>query len=149
MTTSDITPFMCLECGGTVRSHTGPGRTQERRRGEMLPIPDDFDVPRCDRCGEEYVRADSEDELSVLQERAAGELAAMTFDVVLVHREKGAPKTCVGSTPEEATAHADRIERRFPGSYCGRIGPFATGSRPHPVDEALEIWKRVAPVTCE
>lgn len=49
--------FRCAECGANVREATGPGRRSEYRRGIELPVPDDFAIPTCEECGEEYFTA--------------------------------------------------------------------------------------------
>ena len=44
--------FACGACGERVTAKTGPGRTYSRER---LPVPDDFRIPTCTGCGEEYL----------------------------------------------------------------------------------------------
>jgi transcriptional regulator with XRE-family HTH domain len=56
----------CPECGGEVRLATRAGRTREFRRGVMLPIPDDFEIPTCSRCGEELMTPEVSDELDAI-----------------------------------------------------------------------------------
>lgn len=46
--------FGCTECGSDVRMTSGPGRTCLIRRGVELPIPDDFETPVCESCGNSY-----------------------------------------------------------------------------------------------
>lgn len=66
-----IQSFCCSECGGKVRITTGPGRTREYKRGiPPLPLPDDFPLPTCERCGETYVLAETEEELSRILEES-------------------------------------------------------------------------------
>jgi hypothetical protein len=48
-------PKNCEVCGKAVEIKSGPGRTQEYRPGLALPVPDDFPIPTCTGCGEEYV----------------------------------------------------------------------------------------------
>lgn len=45
----------CSECGSAVKLTARPGRTREYRPGVVLPIPDDFEIPTCVRCGEEFI----------------------------------------------------------------------------------------------
>lgn len=45
----------CSECGGEVKLLTGTKRTREYRFGVSLPIPDDFEIPTCIKCKEEYM----------------------------------------------------------------------------------------------
>lgn len=51
-------PFTCHECGGEVDYRSGPGRTYEYAKGQSIPIPDDFRLPACDSCGEQYFASD-------------------------------------------------------------------------------------------
>lgn len=52
----DIEPFQCSLCGGTVVSNRGPGRQAEFERGvPNFEIPENIDVPRCNKCGELYL----------------------------------------------------------------------------------------------
>lgn len=44
----------CGECGGSVELRAGEGRTREVVRGVVVPIPDDFALPTCVRCGETF-----------------------------------------------------------------------------------------------
>jgi hypothetical protein len=62
--------FSCAECGGTVDMAPGVGRTREFSRGFSVPIPDDFLIPTCGRCGELYVLPEIEQKLNaVLRKR--------------------------------------------------------------------------------
>jgi hypothetical protein len=45
----------CPECGGVVQLCQGEGRTRELRRGVVVPIPDDFEILTCVKCGETYM----------------------------------------------------------------------------------------------
>lgn len=45
----------CPECGGEVLLLGGKGRTREYLRDVHLPIPDDYEIPTCVRCGEELM----------------------------------------------------------------------------------------------
>lgn len=48
-------PFFprCLECGGEMKPTQRRGRTRELVRGVRSPIPDDFEIPTCQACGDE------------------------------------------------------------------------------------------------
>jgi DNA-directed RNA polymerase subunit RPC12/RpoP len=51
----DTTRFpRCSECGGEVRLMERLGRVREVVRGTRLSIPDNFAIPTCVRCGEEF-----------------------------------------------------------------------------------------------
>lgn len=45
----------CAVCGGSVQLLALAGRTRELRHGIDLPIPEDFEIPTCSQCGEEYM----------------------------------------------------------------------------------------------
>jgi transcriptional regulator with XRE-family HTH domain len=60
-------PFRCAECGDMVRLEKGPGRTEEYRRGVLLPVPADFEIPTCPTCGERYLSAERGERLARLQ----------------------------------------------------------------------------------
>jgi hypothetical protein len=45
----------CSECGGEVRLAIGIGRRREFRQGIVLLIPDDFEIPTCSGCGEQFM----------------------------------------------------------------------------------------------
>lgn len=45
----------CSECGGKVELKGGENRRREFRRGMFLDIPDDFLIPQCIDCGEEFM----------------------------------------------------------------------------------------------
>lgn len=48
-------PKRCLRCNSvSVRPRKGVGRTRHYRVLAQLPIPDDFEIPTCGRCGSEY-----------------------------------------------------------------------------------------------
>ena len=48
-------PKRCLRCNSvSVRPRRGVGRTRHYRVLAQLPIPDDFEIPTCGRCGSEY-----------------------------------------------------------------------------------------------
>lgn len=51
---SKFKPFRCGECGDTVKLVAKAGRVSEYRRGVSLPVPDDFEIPTCPTCGEQY-----------------------------------------------------------------------------------------------
>ena len=59
----------CSECGGAVKLIARSGRTREYRRGVALPIPDDFEIPTCTRCGEEFMTPEISEPLDLLLER--------------------------------------------------------------------------------
>ena len=42
------------------------GRVREYRRGVPLPIPDDFEIPTCARCGEEFMIPEVSEPLDAL-----------------------------------------------------------------------------------
>lgn len=56
--------FRCGACGGDVLTKLGPGRTYELRRGLSLPVPEDFGIPTCTECGEEYLTVELADSLA-------------------------------------------------------------------------------------
>lgn len=45
----------CFECGHDVRRLAGTNRTREIERGVNVLIPNDFLIPTCESCGEEYM----------------------------------------------------------------------------------------------
>lgn len=61
--------FTCSECGGTVDMSRGTGRTRNYSRGYDVPIPDDFLIPTCNRCGDIYVLPEIEGELNAILEK--------------------------------------------------------------------------------
>lgn len=56
----------CPECGGEVRLLARKGRTREYLRGVRLPIPDDFGIPTCMKCGEESMNVEVSEPLDKL-----------------------------------------------------------------------------------
>src|ERR1035437_8904968 len=60
-------PFRCGVCGASVKSKKTPGRTREYRRGVVLPVPDDFGIPTCTGCGEEYLSVEQAEALDARQ----------------------------------------------------------------------------------
>lgn len=60
MTRSD---FRCSNCGGQVKLHAGGERFRTFRWGLSLPIPQDVEIPTCEKCGETYVSAEQTAEL--------------------------------------------------------------------------------------
>ncbi|HEX7604327.1 MAG TPA: helix-turn-helix transcriptional regulator, partial [Polyangiaceae bacterium] len=50
-----------------VKSKKTPGRMREYRRGVPLPVPDDFGIPTCAGCGEEYLSVEQAEALDALQ----------------------------------------------------------------------------------
>jgi hypothetical protein len=60
------TLFTCAECGGEVKMAARAGRTREQRKGVVLAIPDDFEIPTCARCGEEYLSKEGSAALDAL-----------------------------------------------------------------------------------
>jgi len=47
--------FTCCYCGGRVDLLPGKGRTRCLEAGIPLSIPDDFLLPTCRKCGEQYM----------------------------------------------------------------------------------------------
>jgi len=72
-----FTPFRCGLCGALVKTRKAPGRTHEYRRGVPLPVPDDFPMPTCTGCGEEYM---SVEQGTALEARQAPAYAAWQMD---------------------------------------------------------------------
>lgn len=58
--------FRCGECGGSVLPRARPGRTREFKRGVYLSIPDDFEIPTCVACDEEYMSLDISEPLDAI-----------------------------------------------------------------------------------
>jgi hypothetical protein len=56
--TNPFKPFRCPACGAGVQLVTGPGRTAAYQVDLDLPVPDDFAIPTCSGCGEEYLTAE-------------------------------------------------------------------------------------------
>lgn len=53
--------FECTQCGGRVSPRVSSGRTRVFRVGvPPMPIPEDFEIPTCSRCGETYVLPENE-----------------------------------------------------------------------------------------
>jgi len=51
-----LTLLTCGQCGGNVSPMTGHGRTRTYHVGSPpMPIPDDFPIHTCARCGETYI----------------------------------------------------------------------------------------------
>lgn len=67
--TMTFTPFRC-ECGTLVVWKTGPGRVSEYRRGVSLPVPEEFGIPTCPKCGEQYLTVKRGAELTEAQRPA-------------------------------------------------------------------------------
>ena len=62
-------PFACPNCGGQVTERMAPGRTAEFWRGAPeMPIPADFPLPTCERCGETYTQPGQEAALTTILE---------------------------------------------------------------------------------
>lgn len=60
--------FSCAECGHDVELASGHGRTREYVRGHHLPIPDDFQLPTCNFCGETYTNQEVSERLDKILE---------------------------------------------------------------------------------
>lgn len=63
-------PKTCEDCGGPIEAGIGPGRVHEYRRGLDLPIPDEFVIPTCSKCGERYLSEDGYRALAEAQKPA-------------------------------------------------------------------------------
>lgn len=59
----------CPECGGEVRMLSAPGRTREFKRGVLLSIPTEFEIPTCSQCGEEMMIPEVSEPLDALLEQ--------------------------------------------------------------------------------
>lgn len=73
---------MKCECGGHVKTLTGPGRVTAYAPKEFMPVPDDIATRVCDQCGEEFtnlVRAEALNAAS-LEYRKAKKSAFHTTD---------------------------------------------------------------------
>ncbi len=68
------TPSEC-ECGGTVRLMAAPGRTWYHGHRDV-PIPADYLLPTCDRCGEEFTTPEYEDPLEKILDAELARLEA-------------------------------------------------------------------------
>jgi YgiT-type zinc finger domain-containing protein len=75
----------CMECGGDVRLSPGVGRTRELERGVHLLIPDEYLIPTCSRCGEEYFSPEITEPLDAY-------LKTLTYDPIERAREKQASR---------------------------------------------------------
>lgn len=61
--------FTCMECGGTVKMAAKSGRKRIIRviaRNQEVSIPDDFLIPTCEVCGENYINKQLGEELDSL-----------------------------------------------------------------------------------
>lgn len=56
----------CSECGGIVHLEAKAGRTREYQCGVFLPVPDTFEIPTCQDCGEEFMIPEVSDKLDEL-----------------------------------------------------------------------------------
>lgn len=56
----------CVLCGGAVEMTAKPGRTREMLRGVIVPVPDDFKIPTCSSCGEEFMSLEISEPLDAL-----------------------------------------------------------------------------------
>ncbi len=104
--------IMCAACGGTVRSHRGPGRTMEYVRGApKFPVPEDFDMPRCDTCGDEYVPPETEPELLLHLKRAFldWQKGHVTQLVQRLQQEHGATKAQVAGVCGVTPSHLSHL----------------------------------------
>ncbi len=68
--TKNFQPFPCAECGGEVDYRATAGRTYDYAEGCVLPIPDDFLIPTCDSCGEQYFTQAISERLNALLRNA-------------------------------------------------------------------------------
>jgi hypothetical protein len=71
--------FTCSECGGTVDMSRGVGRIRNYSRGYKVPIPDDFLLPTCNRCGDIYVLPEIQGELNAILEKRFLEMQAAHY----------------------------------------------------------------------
>lgn len=57
----------CNECGArAVTVKTGPGRDYQYRRGFIMELPEELEVPTCDACGAMFINGALEDEVRAL-----------------------------------------------------------------------------------
>jgi predicted nucleic-acid-binding Zn-ribbon protein len=61
-------PFPCVECGSEVVLSAGIGRTREMQKNEFMNIPEDYLLPTCTVCGEEYFNQEIAEELQKIYE---------------------------------------------------------------------------------
>ena len=90
----------CRECGeGTIRLVARPGRTWRYKR-LLLDVPEDFEIPTCDRCGEEWLEADRAEALDdILRDQYAERLAQLfeqAISVLSQHRSQRALERLLG-----------------------------------------------------
>ena len=69
----------CPECGGIVVPLACAGRTTPYRKLKELQIPEDFEIPTCDKCGEEYINAELAEALDAVLEIRYNELIESFF----------------------------------------------------------------------
>ena len=46
---------ICAYCAGEIRPLARAGRMRELYPGVVLPVPEDFEIPTCNGCGDEYM----------------------------------------------------------------------------------------------
>lgn len=67
----------CRECGeGTIRLVARPGR-EWPYRGMAIMVPANFEIPTCDRCGEESLNPDQAEALDAVLETAYVDIFAL------------------------------------------------------------------------
>lgn len=55
--TDTFKPFRCADCGAFVKMQSAVGEKREFRRGISVDIPPEVEIPKCEGCGEVYLRA--------------------------------------------------------------------------------------------
>lgn len=73
---------MKCECGGPVKTLTGPGRVTAYAPKEFMPVPDDIATQVCEQCGEEFTNMVQAEALNAasLEYREAKKSAFHTTD---------------------------------------------------------------------
>ena len=77
---SDSNTFRCIECGGYIRPFGGKNRTYLLKKDLPVPIPDDFLIHTCDKCGDEYMDLETSEKLQ--------EILEAEYEKTYAHRTK-------------------------------------------------------------
>lgn len=136
---------MCPDCGGEVRLAARSGRTREVLRGVHVPVPADFKIPTCLKCGEESFNIELAEKLdSVLHQTLIDDLRADVGRICAAHGANqqqvedalGVTRTYLshvlaGRNPPSATfVKFLRSFANVPGAYEYALGGSQSPARP-------------------
>lgn len=135
-------PETCPTCEkGEIRTFKGPGRTRPFRCVASLSVPDEFGIPTCTHCGDEFLPAKETLRLNAGLEEAFGRLTSLRLDESLAllagdHRKRREIESAIGVSAGYLSRLTSGKEPSAPLTSLLMV----LSSRADALDELKRLW---------